>query len=166
MYETPFYISGNINGLATFAGREVDLSNPDMNASYAPPPRSQTLSPASNSGSQWSGMDNYDLINPSDSPYSPSLPYNRGELVTSLHSGGPRGGPPNHINSNFNFNSGPPAADGQDMRRPRETTSRGPSPPLSVANSRSSDGTLSDQQSRKYRRMEAELSDHYSVLRA
>ena len=42
----------------------------------------------------------------------------------------------------------------------------GPSPPMSIANSRSSDGTLSDQKSRKYIKMESELLQHYNVLKS
>ncbi len=50
-------------------------------------------------------------------------------------------------------------------RRPSVPASQAPSPPTSIANSRSSDGTLSDQQSRKYRRMEDQLAQHYDVLK-
>jgi hypothetical protein len=51
-------------------------------------------------------------------------------------------------------------------RRPSDTPSRNSSPANSIANSRSSDGTLSDIQSKKYRRMEMEVAQHYTVLRS
>ena len=55
---------------------------------------------------------------------------------------------------------------GLDGRRPSDAADLRPSPPASIAASRSSDGTLSDQQSNKYKRMERELQQHYSILRA
>ena len=113
-------------------------------------PRSQPLSPVSVAGSEWSGMNGYAPAPSTNSPYSPFLPYNRGDLVTPLDSGSNNGPSGNNMNGGF-------------QQVPR---SLGPSPPVSIANSRSSDGTLSDQQSKKYRRMEAELLQHYSVLKA
>lgn len=66
---------------------------------------------------------------------------------------------------NGGMNFAPPGLDPMGQRRPSESGSRGSSRAGSIANSRSSDGTISDEQSRKYRRMEAELFQHYTVLK-
>jgi len=67
---------------------------------------------------------------------------------------------------NGSYNSGNFPRDPSQRRRPSETGSAYSSRAASVANSRSSDGTISDQQSRRYKRMEMELQQHYTVLRA
>lgn len=65
------------------------------------------------------------------------------------------------------YDAAPPSLPiGGHPRRPSETPSRNSSPANSITNSRSSDGTLSDVQSRKYRRMEMEVAQHYTVLRS
>ena len=126
------------------------------------PPRNHTLSPVSTSGSEWSGINNYENFNNrAESPYSPTIPFNRGELVTPPQSGS--GYPPPPMNGANGMNGGPPR--GPPGRRPSEQMRENPSPPISMVGSRASDGTLSDQQSRKYRRMEESLAQHYNVLR-
>lgn len=113
--------------------------------------RSGTMSPVSADGSEWSGINQYQAGNPkSDPPFSPTSS-GRGNLATPPTSGGP----PGPMGSNGGMPNGPP-------RRP--TDPGNPSPPSSVA-ARSSDGTLADQQSRRYRRMEESLAQHYNALR-
>jgi hypothetical protein len=126
-----------------------------MNAQLPPPPRGphDTMSPVS-VGSEWSGMNNYSNAPPprSEASYpgydNPISPMSEGHMPRS---------------NGF----GPPALDpsqghlSQLSQADSRTSSRAPS----IAPSRSSDGTISDQQSRKYKRMEAELSQHYTVLR-
>jgi Spa2 homology domain (SHD) of GIT len=68
----------------------------------------------------------------------------------------------NGMSRNFD---GMPAGPPGGARRPSVPASQAPSPPPSIANSRSSDGTLSDQQSRKYKRMEDQLAQHFDVLK-
>ena len=129
-------------------------------------PRSGTIESSISLGSDFTGMNGYGNLGRSGSPYSPSLPFNRGDLVTPPQSSSINGGP--YSNGVGGYQPEPPpmglGLDGR--RRPSESQSLDPSPPVSIANSRSSDGTLSDQQSKKYRRMEAELLQHYSVLKA
>ena len=82
--------------------------------------------------------------------------------------------PPGHLaqysrpaNGSMNsMNFPPPQLDPHGQRRPSDSGSRGSSRAGSIAHSRSSDGTISDEQSRKYRRMETELFQHYTVLKA
>jgi hypothetical protein len=129
-------------------------------------PRAETISPSITPGSEGAGMNGYGNFGRTGSPYSPSLPFNRGDLVTPPQSSSTNGPPYGNTNGGYHPEP-PPMGLGLDgRRRPSDSQSLGPSPPVSIANSRSSDGTLSDQQSRKYRRMEAELLQHYSVLRA
>ncbi len=126
-----------------------------MNAALPPPSRAHNMSPVS-IDSGWSGMNNYnnsggrsdspyttvrngDSVSPPDSSYSNLTPYARKNGF----------GPPPELR----------------QRRPSESGSRESSRAASIANSRSSDGTISDVQSRKYRRMEQELHQHYTVLR-
>ncbi|KAJ9318331.1 hypothetical protein DTO271D3_1588 [Paecilomyces variotii] len=99
--------------------------------------RAGAMSPVSVDGSEWSGIGQYNKIDP---PFSPTLS-SRGNLSTPPVSGG-LPGPPSL--------NGPPRGN--------------PSPPSSVA-ARSSDGTLADQQSRRYRKMEESLAQHYNTLR-
>jgi hypothetical protein len=131
-------------------------------------PRAETtISSSITPGSDWAGMNGFGNAGRSGSPYSPSLPFNRGDLVPPPQSSSTNGGqfsnaaaagyPPEPVPTGFDLAS---------RRKASGSQSLGPSPTVSVANSRSSDGTLSDQQSNKYRRMEAELLQHYSVLRA
>ena len=170
----------------------------NMNGPMMLPPRHQTLSPVSTNGSEWSGVNAYEnnnnnvnhFNNRSESPYSPTIPFNRGELVTPPNSGNNNGRPPlNNMNSYGSGYGAPPPPQQQSFqqqqqqqlppgammgpggRRPSEGMRNDPSPPVSMAPSRtsrasrSSDGTLSDQQSKKYRRMEESLAQHYNVLR-
>lgn len=117
------------------------------------PNRAQNMSPVSAAGSEWSGVNAYSSnTTRAESPYSPTLPFNRGQLVTPPQSGGSQAP---LMNGGYGERPG--------RRRPSEAT--GPSPPASIAPSRSSDGTLSDQQSRKYKKMEESLAQHYTVLR-
>lgn len=121
------------------------------------PNRAHDMSPVS-IDSGWSGMNNYNNSGSrSDSPYTP---FNNGDSISPPDSSSSNL-PPHHRQNGF----GPPPMDG-DRRRPSDTGSRNSSRAVSVANSRSSDGTISDQQSKKYRKMEAELHQHYTVLRA
>ena len=130
-----------------------------MQAAMHPFHRAPDLSPGS-TASEWSGVNNYNQLprnggsfsalptNPSgdgDGPSRPLLPKSR------------------PANGSMNFT--PPQLDPTYQLRPSESGSRGSSRTASIANSRSSDDTLSDEQSRKYRRMEAELFQHYTVLR-
>lgn len=129
-------------------------------------PRAETISLSGAPGSDWAGMNGYENPGRTTSPYSPSLPFNRGDLITPPQSTSTNPSPYSNTNGGHHPEP-PPMGLGLDgRRRPSDSQSLGPSPPLSIANSRASDGTLSDQQSRKYRRMEAELLQHYSVLRA
>lgn len=109
------------------------------------------MSPIS-TGSEWSGMNNYSTAAPrSEASYNafennPISPMSDGYPSRQVNGFGP---PPTYL----------------EQRRPSENGSRTSSRAPSLAPSRSSDGTISDVQSRKYRRMEAELSQHYAVLR-
>src|SRR5271163_1341062 len=129
-------------------------------------PRAETISPSITRGSDWAGMNGFGNTGRSGSPYSPSLPFNRGDLVTPPQPSSTNGG--QFSNATAGYHPEPPLTGlGLDSRRkPSGSQSLGPSPTVSIANSRSSDGTLSDQQSNKYRRMEAELLSHYTVLKA
>lgn len=107
------------------------------------------MSPVSVDGSEWSGIGQYQGLK-QDSPYSSTIS-SRANLATPPTSGGPSG--PMGLNVGMP-NGGP--------RRPGDIGN--PSPPSSVA-ARSSVGTLSDQQSGRYRRMEESLAQHYNALR-
>lgn len=105
------------------------------------------MSPVS-AGSEWSGVNIYNTSR-SDSSFT-----NFDNAISPMSDGNaPR---PNGF--------GPPPFEAQ--QRPSEASSQHSSRAPSIAPSRSSDGTISDQQSRRYRRMEAELAQHYTVLRA
>ena len=128
-----------------------------MNAPLQPPGRAHNLSPVS-LASEWSGVNNYNNTGGrSDSPYAV---YSNGDSITPPDSAS--NAPPNFRQNSF----GPPPMDAMDRRRPSDSGSRDSSRAVSIANSRSSDGTISDQKSRKYRTMEMELHKHYTVLRA
>ncbi|KAF7588914.1 component of the polarisome [Aspergillus hancockii] len=106
------------------------------------------MSPVSVDGSDWSGINQYQK---SDGPFSPTLS-SRGNLATPPTSGAANG--PNGAELPNGGSSG--------------RMSDSPSSPTSVAarsTARSSDGTLSDQRSKRYRQMEEVLSQHYIVLR-
>ena len=126
-----------------------------MNAALPPPSRAHNMSPVS-IDSGWSGMNNYN--NPAGRSDSPYTTFRKGDSVS----------PPDSSYSNIpphaRRNGFGPPPDSQH-RRPSESGSRESSRAASIANSRSSDGTISDVQSRKYRRMEQELHQHYTVLR-
>ena len=103
------------------------------------------LSPNSTHGSEWSGVSQYQYSAPP--PYSPTLPHNRGNLVTPPISGSSHGGQGRNSNG-MNHRPGDP------------------SPPQSVA--RSSYGTtisLSEGQRRRTLIMEERLSQHYAILK-
>lgn len=132
-----------------------------MNAppqSYA---RAQDLSPNSEgSDSAWSGMNGYNVNNlRPDGPYAAAMPFPRNDSMQ-----------PPQLDGQPRMNGLPPGpmfgAPQAQRRRPSEAGSQQSSRAASVANSRSSDGTISDQHSRKYRRMEIELQQHYTVLRS
>lgn len=128
-----------------------------MNAAYPPPNRAQDLSPISTNGSEWSVMNNYNG-NGNNYPRPGVHPeYTRGDLATPPDSATLNGHPPRPL--------GPPGMEGSQRRRPSEAGSQQSSRAASVANSRSSDGTISDQQSRRYKRTEMELQQHYTVLK-
>ena len=105
--------------------------------------------------SGWSGMNNYN--NPGGRSDSPYANHGNGDVVTPPDSSNI---PPQYRQQNGFIPPDP------RQRRPSESGSRDSSRAASIANSRSSDGTISDQQSKKYRRMEQELGQHYAVLRA
>ncbi|KAJ9645526.1 component of the polarisome [Knufia peltigerae] len=122
-----------------------------------PPSRGPELSPVSTTGSDgWSGLNNYSQLPRNDGNFS-SL-NGPGDDYLSKAPPFPRPGP-----NGANFPPGP--LDPMGQRRPSEVGSRGSSRAGSIAASRSSDGTLADDQSRKYRRMEAQLFQHYTVLK-
>lgn len=131
-----------------------------MQAVTLPPLSRGELSPVSTVGSEWSGVNAYNQIPRNDAPLNAySLPkddFGPNKALPALRS------PP--------FN-GPPGFGGSGQleplgqRRPSDSGSRGSSRAASIANSRSSDGTISDQQSRKYKKMEIELFQHYTVLK-
>ncbi|RMD41407.1 hypothetical protein DV735_g3698, partial [Chaetothyriales sp. CBS 134920] len=123
------------------------------------------LSPVSMGGaSDWSGMSNYNNSpvrsggGGAGSPLGGTF-MNSADRSTQQE---PLNAPPPPLRSNT---FGPLPGEPPRTRRPSETGSLGSSRVGSVANSRSSDGTISDIQSRKYRRMEMEVQQHYSVLR-
>src|SRR5882757_696380 len=129
-----------------------------MQAALPPLPRGPELSPVS-TGSEWSGVNNYNQLPRNDGPY--------GNLNPPGDDYPPPRPPPNFRpppNGNMNYPPGPPL-DPMGQRRPSDAGSRGSSRAGSISNSRSSDGTISDDQSRKYRRMEAELFQHYTILK-
>ncbi|RMZ80829.1 hypothetical protein DV737_g2810, partial [Chaetothyriales sp. CBS 132003] len=125
-----------------------------MNTSRLP-----DMSPMSMGGSEWSGMSNYNnsgsrsetsyhgFINGAEPSFQPDS-----DSSNTL---------PLFRQNNFSPLSGEPLRN----RRPSESGSLSSSRVVSTANSRSSDGTISDVQSRKYRRMEMEVHQHYNVLR-
>ncbi|KAJ9495549.1 component of the polarisome [Exophiala xenobiotica] len=122
-----------------------------------PPPRGPELSPTSTTGSDgWSGLNSYNQIPRNDGPYTAFNP--SGDDYPAKAAPFPRPGP-----NSANF--APGSLDPLGQRRPSESGSRGSSRTGSVAASRSSDGTLADDQSRKYRRMEAQLFQHYTILK-
>ena len=109
--------------------------------------RAGPLSPQSIQGSEWSGVSQYQYSHHSGQiPSSPTVPHNRGNLITPPISGSSNGTQPRMSN-------------GINVRA-------GPSPPNSIA--RSSYGTTlssSDTQRRKTLQMEERLSQHYNVLK-
>lgn len=105
------------------------------------------MSPVSVDGSEWSGIGQYQKQDP---PFSPTLS-SRGHLATPPTSGVP----PGSMALSLGLPNGGP-------RRPGDPGN--PSPPSSVA-ARSSVGTLSDQQSGRFRKMEESLAQHYNALR-
>ncbi|KAE8350231.1 hypothetical protein BDV28DRAFT_44500 [Aspergillus coremiiformis] len=105
-----------------------------------------TMSPVSVDGSDWSGINQYQK---SEGPFSPTLS-SRSNLATPPTSGAANG--PNGVGIPNGGSVGTMSDSGN------------PSSPTSVA-ARSSDGTLSDQRSKRYRQMEEILGKHYSVLR-
>src|SRR5881392_663680 len=112
---------------------------------------SAVMSPVSVDGSDWSGSTPYQSTSQSGMSLS-STPSNRGALATPPTSGGPSFG---QLEPNATLPSSP---------APRRQDN--PSPPSSVTSrSRVSDGTLSDQKSAKYKRMEDLLLQHYQVFK-
>ncbi|KAF5865732.1 component of the polarisome [Aspergillus alliaceus] len=107
---------------------------------------SGTMSPVSVDGSDWSGINQYQK---SEGPFSPTLS-SRSNLATPPTSGTANG--PNGAGIQNGSLSG------------RMSDAGNPPSPTSTA-ARSSDGTLSDQRSKRYRQMEEVLGKHYSVLR-
>ncbi|OJD27271.1 hypothetical protein ACJ73_01340 [Blastomyces percursus] len=137
------------------------------------------MSPVSSTdGSEWSGVDRYQSMGgKSDTPQSPALPHGRSALASPpiSASGGPPYSPlqmhapdapdPAPSGSRSSTNGGPPSVNGLAPRRPSDV-SQNPSPPSSITSkSRASDGTLSDQRSKRYKMMEDLLLKHYAVLK-
>ncbi|OAG41799.1 hypothetical protein AYO21_04034 [Fonsecaea monophora] len=122
--------------------------------------RGPELSPVSTT-SEWSGVNTYNQLPRNDGPFAnvpmkpPGDEYPPSKPQPSMR-------PPPNAGMNF----APPSLDAMGQRRPSESGSRGSSRAGSIANSRSSDGTISDEQSRKYRRMETELFRHYTILKS
>ena len=130
-----------------------------MQATMPPPLARPELSPVSTT-SEWSGVNSYNQMPQNEGPFSAPPMNPPGEDV-----GPSRPYPPAMRPANGNLNFAPLGLDPTGQRRPSESGSRGSSRAGSVANSRSSDGTISDEQSRKYKRMEAELFQHYTILK-
>ncbi|EXJ83296.1 hypothetical protein A1O1_06915 [Capronia coronata CBS 617.96] len=128
-----------------------------MQAALPPPSRGSELSPVSTAGSEWSGVNTYNQLPRNDGPYSAYNPagddYFQGRAMPFRP---PPGG---------SMSYGPGSFDPMGQPRLSDGASRGSSRTGSIANSRSSDGTLSDDQSRKYRKMETELFQHYTILK-
>ncbi|PGG98461.1 hypothetical protein GX51_06805 [Blastomyces parvus] len=138
------------------------------------------MSPVSSTdGSEWSGVDRYQSMGgKSDPPQSPALPHGRSALASppiSASSGPPYSplqmhapdapDPAPNGSSSTTTNGGPASANGLAPRRPSDM-SQNPSPPSSITSkSRASDGTLSDQRSKRYKMMEDLLLKHYTVLK-
>ncbi|PWY78585.1 putative cell polarity protein [Aspergillus sclerotioniger CBS 115572] len=106
---------------------------------------SGTMSPVSVDGSDWSGINQYQK---SDPPFSPTFS-TRSNLATPPTSGVPSGS----SGAGLPTGAAGPVSD-----------SGNPSPPSSVA-ARSSDGTLGDQRSKRQKRIEEVLGQHYVALR-
>ncbi|PYH92465.1 cell polarity protein [Aspergillus ellipticus CBS 707.79] len=104
-----------------------------------------TMSPVSVDGSDWSGINQYQK---SDPPFSPTFS-TRSNLATPPTSGVPSGS----NGAGLPTSSPGPVSDAGN-----------PSPPSSVA-ARSSDGTLADQRSKRSKRMEDVLGQHYVAFR-
>lgn len=136
--------------------------------------RTGTMSTVSADGSEWSGINQYNATNKSEPPFSPTMS-NRDTLSTPPSSS--MGPPPSSNMSDADVPNGPPprirdsgnpspSSSMSDIGGPppRIRDSGNPSPPTSVA-ARSSDGTLADQQSRRYKKMEETLALHYNALK-
>ncbi|OAX81126.1 hypothetical protein ACJ72_04538 [Emergomyces africanus] len=132
---------------------------------------------SSTDGSEWSGVDRYQSFGgKSEAPQSPALPHGRSALASPpiSASGGPPYSPlqmnapdigPSGGSSISTNGGGPAGVNGLTPRRPPDM-SQNPSPPSSITSkSRTSDGTLSDQRSRRYKMMEDMLLKHYTVLK-
>ncbi|EXJ87123.1 hypothetical protein A1O3_04081 [Capronia epimyces CBS 606.96] len=128
-----------------------------MQATISPPSRGSQMSPVSTAGSEWSGVNTYNQLPRNDGPYAAYNPAGD-EYPQSRQL--PFRPPPAG-----NMNYGPGSFEPMGQPRPSDTASRGSSRTGSIANSRSSDGTIADEHSRKYKRMEAELFQHYTVLK-
>ncbi|ODH45262.1 hypothetical protein ACO22_00258 [Paracoccidioides brasiliensis] len=128
----------------------------------------------------WPGTNHFhsmsNKLDPSKSPASPpgrsapaSTPRSGGPPFNPLELNAPDIGPNGLINSsgppNFNGTNGVYGNNALALHRP-SAKSQNPSPPSSVASkSRVSDGTLSDQRSRRYGMMEDLLRKHYAILK-
>jgi hypothetical protein len=112
-------------------------------------PRAETISSSITPGSDWAGMNGFGNAGRSGSPYSPSLPFNRGDLVPPPQSSSTNGGQFSSATAGYHPEPAPTGLGLVNRRNPSGSQSLGPSPTVSIANSRSSDGTLSDQQSNK-----------------
>ncbi|EER29598.1 hypothetical protein CPC735_072800 [Coccidioides posadasii C735 delta SOWgp] len=116
------------------------------------------MSTISMDGSEWSGINQYQSSGKSEPSLSPNLA-NHGNLPTPPASGG------------FLYNalgSNPPDTNGLAPPLRSNGAPQNPSPPSSIVSaprSRASDGTLSDPNSRRHRRMEEILSQHYALLK-
>ncbi|KMU80131.1 hypothetical protein CISG_08239 [Coccidioides immitis RMSCC 3703] len=116
------------------------------------------MSTISMDGSEWSGINQYQSSGKSEPSLSPNLT-NHGNLPTPPASGG------------FMYNalgSNPPDTNGLAPPLRSNGAPQNPSPPSSIVSaprSRASDGTLSDPNSRRHRRMEEILSQHYALLK-
>ncbi|KAI1609541.1 hypothetical protein EDD36DRAFT_74183 [Exophiala viscosa] len=127
-----------------------------MQATMPPPSRGSELSPVS-TGSEWSGVNTYNQLPRNDGPFAP---------YKSSGDDYPLKTPPfPRPQANGSMSYGPGPLDPFGQRQTSESGSRGSSRAGSVAASRSSDGTISDEQSRRYKRMEAQLFQHYTILK-
>lgn len=128
-----------------------------MQATMPPPSRGNEMSPVSTAGSEWSGVNAYNQMSRNDGSYAA---FNPGPEEYPQSRSGPFRPPPAG-----GMSYGPGSFESMGQPRMSDAASRGSSRTGSIANSRSSDGTIADEQSRKYKRMEAELFQHYTILK-
>ena len=99
-------------------------------------PRSESISSSITPGNEWASMNGFGNAGRSGSPYSPSLSFNRGDLVTPPQTGSANGAPYSNAKGGFQPEPHPVGLGLNGQGRPSDSHSLGPSPPVSIANSR------------------------------